>query len=1271
MKLYRNKKEIADIWLKDGSHHSEEINADHLIQIEFDVLNPLDLTIDDYIVFNSSEYSIRYKEKIVKTETSLGYNYSITLYQEVYKLIDVPFFLFGKRERKKNFDTYTGTAMQVLNLVVKSMNAELGGGWSVGSCLDTAPKTYNMHDMQCSDVVNLLCSENTAEVWCENKAIHLGKREYSSGGLTLGQGDGNGFTELEISAVDDTPPFTVIYPYGGEQNLGSDYEADYLLLPDGKSELTKNVDKYGRRGKHVAFDHIFPKGEFHVSEKIDTFTLKASDINFNLTDCLLDDVEVIVTFQDGGLAGYDLAIVEGSWSNETKQFKLKLNEQENALKVPGDINFEVGDMFILTGLKMPQSDIANAELKLQDEAQKWLDEHCENRIQLRGKCDNILFKERGLQISCGQMVGIYSQKLNIDREIRVTAVKRYLENDDIQPYRYELTLSDFLQGNGFKQLVNDVKAIPNTILGQVKPVYEFTKRAYRDAKETQQHTFDVISNYFTGGIQPITVEMMHALIANPMLQFIFLESKDSVMEIDPGINWINDHNIMVVLEGAWLKHMTLGIDYMGGQPRNEEYRYWHMPEFESDALSPAVDNQVHYLYAKCSKTSETGEYILSTEKITMEKYDGYYHFLIGQLNSKYDQSRSFAFMYGFFEITPGQMTGRRWQSTDGYQFWDFVLKNFQIGDENSYLKYDHEKREMILRGSLIQDKAGDPVTIYKGDYQPNIYYSLGNEVMYNGIVYHYVGRESVKGVLPTNTTYWKLKVEGKDGQPGATGQPGQPGKDGTNGLDGKSVSLIASSQVFKTDKSGSTTPSSITLTCQTNIVNPSYQWYQQSPYDGTWSHLGGGYGMNTYTIAPTFYLLTLFPSVTLRCTINGDLSDQITISKLIDGSDAYSVILDNEAHTVACDASGTPLAGELAKALTQVVVYKGTTKLQPVSNYLTPTAGQFNCGIASEDGCSSFWYDQVSYQLGITSLYSNTAKVRFNINCEHKTNIFKEFTITKAKSGAAGNAGLPGPTMAFRGEYSPSEIYLGTPNHRNVVKFNSYYYYTTANAGSFSSISPVSTEKWEFYDAQFKSLATGLFFAETALIAGWNFNNELIWSQNDNMGQDGRTGSDIRMWVGSTFANRANAPTRIYGDGRIYTEKLIAKSAEIQGKFESNSNGNRIVIDPDSRCLKFIDKNSRVVGVLDFYLSAGNDSGGKLTLISYDYQGNVVGTSVLWGGMLNIYSTTEDNANLLYRLGGYNGNVDFFINPTKLLASSQSAGYGGVYRNGNTLMIKT
>lgn len=108
-----------------------------------------------------------------------------------------------------------------------------------------------------------------------------------------------------------------------------------------------------------------------------------------------------------------------------------------------------------------------------------------------------------LFIACGQMVGVYSNQLKIDREIRVTKVKRYIENDDKPAYRYELTLSDFLQGNGFKDLVNDVDKFPDEIEDKVKPVREWTKRSWRDVMETLGMMFDP-EGVFYGAHQAIS-----------------------------------------------------------------------------------------------------------------------------------------------------------------------------------------------------------------------------------------------------------------------------------------------------------------------------------------------------------------------------------------------------------------------------------------------------------------------------------------------------------------------------------------------------------------------------------------------------------------------------------------------------------------------------------------------------------------------------------------------------------------------------------------------
>lgn len=385
----------------------------------------------------------------------------------------------------------------------------------------------------------------------------------------------------------------------------------------------------------MQFDHIFPKGEFTVTEKIDDYTLRASGMDFNLTDCLLDGVEVIVTFQDGGLAGYDLAIVEGSWDNDVKQFKLKQNEQENALKVPGDINFSVGDKFILTGLKMPQSYRDNASLQLQEEAQAWLSGKCEKRIQLRGKCDEVIFRLQNIFIACGQMVGVYSEQLDIDREIRVTRVKRYIEKDGTPSYRYELTLSDFLESNGFKDLVDDVNKVPEEIEDAIKPVREHTKRSWRDVMETLGMMFDPEGDYFTELIKPLAVHTAQLIVGTNSQQMELI-----------GVKFIpnadNDPNYFKSTAGK-LVHFTINED---------EVREWTIP-----ASSHRLNNALpYYVYAKCPREGNTGSILASERQIKLLDDPDYYHFWVGVLNTPEDNVRSWLPNYGFTEIAGQTIT---------------------------------------------------------------------------------------------------------------------------------------------------------------------------------------------------------------------------------------------------------------------------------------------------------------------------------------------------------------------------------------------------------------------------------------------------------------------------------------------------------------------------------------------------------------------------------------------------------------------------------------
>ncbi|MDR2765437.1 MAG: hypothetical protein LBB90_10470, partial [Tannerella sp.] len=638
MKIYRGNTEITDVFLRTAnSYEAEEIMGDHIAHIEFDALVPVEFRLGDHVTVNGQKFVIRYNESVKKTERVRGFNYSITFHAEMYGLQDTLFFLFGAPERVKNHDFYNGTAAQWAAIIVENMNRN-DSGWSVGSVIESESVNMSFRDKTCAEVLNELVSENflDTEYWIVGKTICIGRRQYSNNGLSLSQGDGGGLREIELSAVDDTPPVTVLFPYGSDKNLTADYGNDYLVLPDGELSMSRNTDKYGRIEKSMQFEHIFPKGEFHVSAKIDDFTLQASDIDFNLTDCLIDGVEVMLTFQGtSGLAGYDLAIVEGSWNNTSKQFKLKQNEQENALKVPGDIGFAVGDMFILTGLKMPQSYITAAELKLQEAAREYLDNNSDKRVQLQCKCDDIYFKQNNLSVTCGQMVEIAENRLDINREIRCTAVRRYLENTG-SPTRYEITLSDFLKGNGLKGIVSAVKNVPQEIVRNLTPVKEYTKRSWRDVMETMSMMFDPDGDYFTEIVKPLVVHTAQLIVGTQSQQFDLV-----------GIRFSPNHNDSpneFYSTAGQLVHFTI-------DPNSE--RTWNIAESQIVDLD---SSNVYYVYAKCEREGEDGEIIITTQHIKMLDNADYYHFWIGVLNTPEDGVRSWQPMHGYTEIAGNQIT---------------------------------------------------------------------------------------------------------------------------------------------------------------------------------------------------------------------------------------------------------------------------------------------------------------------------------------------------------------------------------------------------------------------------------------------------------------------------------------------------------------------------------------------------------------------------------------------------------------------------------------
>lgn len=100
----------------------------------------------------------------------------------------------------------------------------------------------------------------------------------------------------------------------------------------------------------------------------------------------------------------------------------------------------------------------------------------------------------------------------------------------------------------------------------------------------------------------------------------------------------------------------------------------------------------------------------------MTAVDGYYHLLVGVLNSEYDNTRSFVPLYGFTEILPGRVTTDRIVSQDGKTYFD--LAKGEIGGIIKFLNngtYDTLIDGGYIKTNLINAQQLQVARVLAGD----------------------------------------------------------------------------------------------------------------------------------------------------------------------------------------------------------------------------------------------------------------------------------------------------------------------------------------------------------------------------------------------------------------------------------------------------------------------------------------------------------------------------------------------------------------------------
>lgn len=163
---------------------------------------------------------------------------------------------------------------------------------------------------------------------------------------------------------------------------------------------------------------------------------------------------------------------------------------------------------------------------------------------------------------------------------------------------------------------------------------------------------------------------------------------------------------------------------------------------------------------------------------------------------------------------------------------------------------------------------------------------------------------------------------------------------------------------------------------------------------------------------------------------------------------------------------------------------------------------------------------------------------------------------------------------------------------------------------SSSSITYANTEYWKKFGANVGSIFTSLIIAKNAKIQLFQ-GNDLLIQKDDGTVTAGMTGSNsgslVRIFAGSTYENRASAPFRVTESGELYATKahiqgeVVATSGTFSGELKgatgtftggvvTNSDGNRIILDPDSRQMALVSSTGNVLSSWFFYDNSGYES---------------------------------------------------------------------------------
>lgn len=325
-----------------------------------------------------------------------------------------------------------------------------------------------------------------------------------------------------------------------------------------------------------------------------------------------------------------------------------------------------GDQFVLLDVPMPDYYITLAQNRLLAAGEKMLADYTRVSAYYEPSLDPIKIKAGGKLLREGIYLQIYDEDIiDTDNNRDYVLIDTLTIDEKGALPTYRVTLRDQKRASkSFDVLEDMIEDAKESTEKDIQAQKTYTDRRFRSAQETIEMLQEAFTN-FSEGINPVTVQTMAMLVGDESLQFRFTSSLSSLVDIPCPLSYDLSAK-QLRANGASLIHMTLGIDSITtkGSMAASDYLGWNMPFWDSPQFD--VPESKYYVYAKVPKTKgTTGEYVLSESPIGMTEVSGYYHLLIGILNSEYNGTRDFVTLYGFTEVLPGQITTDILRSSSG------------------------------------------------------------------------------------------------------------------------------------------------------------------------------------------------------------------------------------------------------------------------------------------------------------------------------------------------------------------------------------------------------------------------------------------------------------------------------------------------------------------------------------------------------------------------------------------------------------------------------